>query len=476
MKTQIKLDWINLLSKNRLHAKSHDDNTDYDARNEYQRDIDRIIFSTAFRRLQDKTQVMPMPDSDFVRSRLTHSLEVASLGRSMGKLIGKFVVEKENLDKKHYSPDDFGNIVAAACLAHDIGNPPYGHSGEKAIGEFFNKFLNDPLNDEILKDLSDSQKLDLIKFEGNACGLRVLANNHPSGVKGGLRLTFAVLGTFIKYPKGSEDINENEEILKFNFKGKNIKNEKRKSQSKFGYFNEESVVFKNIIDELKLIPIAKKGEAITSYCRHPLAFIMEAADSVAYHIMDFEDGHKMNFIPTQIVQKHLFNIIKNSTDERCVKDDWQKIKNKDEKIGALRSKALNQLIYECVQAFKENYKQIMTGEFDQELVDIIPASDILRKIKDEHTIENYYRHSSVIDNELAGYEVLGSLLALFVSAIPDPNSDKSKKILLKMPTHFSKIIKDKKAPIYLKLLTCADHVARMTDGYALSQYQKFYGH
>lgn len=467
------LDWKKLLSPKRLNADVVQE-TDFDARSEYQRDIDRIVFCSAFRRLQDKTQVMPLPQSDYVRSRLTHSLEVASIGRSLGNLVGKFIIEKEALE--NVTKDDFGNIVVAACLAHDIGNPPFGHTGEKAIGKFFERFFEDEKNEPIVSQLTDEQKSDFLKFEGNAAGLRILANDHSSGRLGGLKLTYSTLGAYSKYPTGSKN-------TEFNELGKAT--EGRKSQSKFGFFQEEREVFSKIADELGLIKLAesKKNPA---WCRHPLSFLLEAADSLTYLIIDFEDAHKLGYINSIEAEEILYSIVKRTTDSRCNIDDWKSIENKDERIGALRAKALNSLIYECFSEFKDKYNDIMTGRFDKELPDCIQSTSDLDRIK-QLCINSYFGHSSVIDIELAGFEVLGGLLDCFTGIIIEFEEKRrkgekleikdarNKRLLLKMTSQFAEPLKSPEVSVYKKLLICADFVSRMTDGYAMKLYKKLKG-
>jgi dGTPase len=462
----IKMNWDTLLSSDRFCASKYEE-TDFDARSEYQRDIDRIVFCSAFRRLQDKTQVMPMPQSDFVRSRLTHSIEVASIGRSLGNLVGKYVIDKEELDA--ITKDDFGNIVAAACLAHDIGNPPFGHTGEKAIGKFFNIFFQQ--NKDIANKLSTAERNDFLEFEGNAQGLRILSNDHPSNRPGGLRLTYATLGAFCKYPKGSVETDFNE---------LGLQESDRKSQSKYGFFQEERIAFNTIANTLKLLPLSKAECDNSSWCRHPLSFLMEAADTLTYSIIDFEDGHKLGFITTQDAEDILYPIVERTTDSRCNKEDWRQIKDASERIGALRSKALNSMIYECFILFRDNYSKIISGSFDKELPDYIPSAADLDKIK-KMSRNKYYNHSSVIDIELAGFEVLGGLLKLFTDCIIEfEQKGKIKdaqniRILLKMSQQFSEPILSKEVSVYKKLLICTDFISRMTDGYAMKLFKKLKG-
>ncbi|MGN6566863.1 MAG: dGTP triphosphohydrolase [Flavipsychrobacter sp.] len=451
-----RLDWNRLLLKDRLFAAKHKASDDFDVRTEYQRDIDRILFSTAFRRLQDKTQVLPFPGSDFVHTRLTHSLEVSSIGRSLGKLVGNFVINKGEINDATIAPDDFGNIVVAACLAHDIGNPPFGHTGEKAIGKAYKK-------EKISSKLNPLEAGDLINFEGNAAGFRILTNDHASAIPGGLKLTYATLGAYSKYPCASIK-------PKLNTLGNHGK---RKSLSKFGYFQQEKDIFKKVANELGLIHLSLDSEN-GAWCRHPLAFIVEAADTFTYRIVDLEDAHKMNFICTKKTEDLLFEIVKRSADPRCDLNDWKSIKDPNERIGALRSKALNSLIHEAFIVFKDNYEDIMTAKFDKEIPDIVPSQPYLETIENE-TKQHFFRHSLVIDVELAGFEVLGGLIGQFVDALKNPNDIQSKRLLLKLSDQFKDEIALPTTSYYKKLLLISDFVSRMTDSYALDLFRKLKG-
>ncbi len=451
--------WSKLMTDRRLKAKTYD-NLDFDARNEFQRDIDRIVFSSAFRRLQDKTQVFPLPINDFVHTRLTHSLEVASVGRSLGKLVGSYIVKQGETSDTTLTSDDFGNVVAAACYAHDIGNPPFGHSGEKAIGTYF---ISEK-GKEIIKDLTPSQKKDLEQFEGNAAGFRILTNDHPSKIEGGLRLTYATLGAFSKYPTASVKPKYNELGLSFT---------KRKSHSKFGYFQSESSIMQEVANECGLIQLSSKESDTTSWCRHPLTFLMEAADTICYYIIDLEDGHKIKIMDTEEVEDLLFSIVNESPDTRCDKNDWKSIKHTDERIGALRAKAINTLVYESYSVFKENYEAMMTGNFDTEIPDIIHSSKHLEKIKDK-SIENLYNHINVVEVELAGYKVLGGLVDIFLGAVLNPKQTPNNKLLKLLPKQFQLDNSDDN-DIYMKAMKVCDYVSRMTDSHAIDLYRKLMG-
>lgn len=461
-----RMNWSQLLCDERLFATKYTENAEYDVRTEFQRDVDRILFSSAFRRLQDKTQVMPFPGSDFVHTRLTHSLEVSSVGRSLGKLVGNHIINKlQELDSGKYTVDDFGNIVVAACLAHDIGNPPFGHSGEKAIGKAFKSQIRKI--QDLYPELLDSNKHslnDFIEFEGNAAGFRILTNDHPSGIDGGLKLTHATLAAFTKYPCSSNV------DRKFNDIGKSV--DKRKSHSKYGFFDREKEIFRIVAEKTGLI-LLTEDSSNNSWCRHPLAFIVEAADTFTYKIIDLEDAHKMGCISTDVAADLLMRIVNNTTDARCDKEDWKNIKTADEQIGALRSKALNVLIHEAFTVFKDRYEDIMSGRFDLEIPDCVTSKDILKEIS-KTTRNKFFRHSSVIDVELAGFEVFKGLVEMFVNALLYPKDPQSEKLFLKLPIYLSEAI-EKESSFYNKLLYTSDYLSRMTDSFAIDFYRKLKG-
>lgn len=447
----MELNWEKLLSKERL-SETKKETKQTDIRSEYQRDYDRILFCSPFRRMQDKTQVFPIPKSDFVHNRLTHSIEVSSVGRSLGLLAGKFIIEEKGL--KEFSAQDIGEIVASACMAHDIGNPPFGHSGEKAISSFFTsntfKKLNFPVTDDI--------KNDLIKFEGNAAGFRILTNDHPSGINGGLRLTYATLGTFTKYPWESKAIINEGAMNSFCKK------------DKFGFFTTEKQIFKKVAQELGLMRLS---EDPLIYCRHPLSFLMEAADTICYRAIDIEDAHKLGLISFDDASKNLRSIIKKSEGNSDYNDKkYKNISKKDEgeAIGYLRAKAIHVLIYQAIEVFKNRYDEIMTGKYNTELMHEAESKTELDNIK--NLLENsVFNNRAVLQLELAGFEVMGELINLFAAACLDSGHSKSKKLLSLLPTQFkSTDLKDSK-----QLLLIAEFVSRMTDSYAVDFYKKIKG-
>ena len=382
-----RMDWRKLLSTTRVYDSKNDTSSESqfeDPRSPFERDFDQIIFSYPFRRLQDKTQVIPFPEFDFVHTRLTHSLEVASVGRSFGKLVAKLIEDKEEEEvvKKVFennTPSDIGALIAAACLAHDIGNPPFGHSGEDSISNYFKE--NDNSRKRILTILSKKQKEDLCNFEGNANGFRIIANNYGRGVNP----TYALLGTFTKYPRESY-------LDKDPYKCY-AKEEKPKSQTKYGFFQAEKEMFKNIAKELELIRIEGIGEEDIAYHRHPLAFLMEASDDIAYGMIDFEDGCRLGLID---FEKNYKIKIKNKEfnkspkqilceiaklDDSFCEDKLKKFNDYKQQLSYLRSKVINVLIHKCFDVFKNNYEGIMKGEFDKDLISCISDDIVIENLK-----------------------------------------------------------------------------------------------
>jgi dGTPase len=452
------MNWEKLLNSRRLG----DERENYDAfahRSAFQRDYDRIIFSSAFRRLQDKTQVFPIPENDFVHNRLTHSIEVSSVGRSLGNLAGQFVIEQEPaLQEKGNSMHIFGDIVAAASLAHDVGNPPFGHSGESAIGHYFKK--NEQLRSEF--SLDERQWADLTRYEGNAHGFRLLTNHHPDEIRGGLRLTYATLGCFAKYPRASAV--HNQDLAEPELK--------RTSAKKFSFFQSEQKLFSEVATELGLQKISRHGAEQDVWARHPLVFMVEAADNICYRIIDLEDGYKLGYLKLNEMEELLFPLLERSHDAAEAVEKYGKIKDNGEKIGYLRAKAINVLIWESMDVFKKQYNEIMAGTFDREITDLIRSTDLLEgPIKKANIF--LYNRKPVIEIELAGYQVISGLLERFMDMQLHPGRGMNKKLRQLLPEQFH--AKDTDSG-YEKIMKIVDFVARMTDSYALNLYRRLSGH
>lgn len=412
-----------------------------DTRLGFEVDYDRIIFSAAFRSLQDKTQVIPMSKTDFVHTRLTHSLEVSVVGRSIGRLVGKKIIEKyPHLKEIHgYQANDFGAIVAAASLAHDIGNPPFGHSGEKAIGEYFSIGKGQKYKDQ----LTDKQWQDLIDFEGNANGFSVLTSSRP-GIEGSIRLTYAVLGAFMKYPKESLPKKPTSNI----------------SDKKYGFFQTDKDFFKEVADELGLIP-NKSGNDI-GFERHPLAYLVEAADDICYTIIDFEDGINLGLVSEDYALEYLIKLVKDTIDTA----KYQTLTTKEDRISYLRALAIGNLINDAVRVFIENEEAILKGEFPYALTD---KSKYKAQIDDiiKLSVKNIYQSREVIEKELSGYQIINNLLDKFITAYNNNYEGKATnydKLLLKILPEKHHLEKE---TLYERLLHICHFISMLTDGKAV---------
>lgn len=420
-----------------------------DTRLGFEVDYDRIIFSSAFRSLQDKTQVIPLSKTDFVHTRLTHSLEVSVVGRSLGRLVGKQLLEKyPHLKEIHgYHMNDFGAIVAAAALAHDIGNPPFGHSGEKAIGEYF-KTGN---GQQFKGKLTDKEWQDLIDFEGNANGFSVVTGSRP-GVEGSLRLTYATLGAFMKYPKESLPKKPTSNI----------------ADKKYGFFQQDKSFFKEVASELGLIP-NKSGDDI-GFERHPLAYLVEAADDICYTIIDFEDGINLGLIQEEFALEYLIKLVKKNIDS----DKYNALVTKEDRISYLRALAIGSLINDAVKVFIENEKQILEGRFPHALTD---KSEFKAQMDDviKISVKNIYQSKEVIEKEVVGYQVINTLLDKFSSAYNNKFEGKSSNydelILKLLPEKFI----TEKMSLYERLMHICHFVSMLTDGKALQLFKTIQG-
>lgn len=439
--------WIQLLSPSRLHVSAKA--SVGDIRSEFDKDYDRLIFSNPFRRLQDKTQVLPFPERDFVHTRLTHSLEVSSVGRTLGKLAGEYILKTyPELVEKGYTSQDVGAIVAAACLAHDIGNPPFGHAGEDAISEFF-------LKTNILSSLSLTPKEmeDMTHFEGNAQGFRILNKSHYQGLK----LTSATLAAFTKYP--CESLLHDRDV-------------KRKSQKKYGFFQTERHAFKKLADEVGLYPLAHATDEYI-WCRHPLAFLVEAADDICYSIIDLEDACRLGFIPFDEVYDLLIEILGND----FTPAKFSRVKDQNEKVGLLRALVIGKLVDQVANTFFQYESQILNHQFDRALTDLIESRDALKKII-EVSVQKIYNARIVIETQTVGYEVIHGLLEIFCEAVIDAKrgegrSFKNKNIIKLLPHQFKEQLETESD--YETILAITDFISGMTDSYAISLYRKIKG-
>ncbi len=438
------MNWKTLLQPFRegdLTPRSHDPKGE---RSIFEQDYDRIIFSTPFRRLQDKTQVIPLPEHDFVHNRLTHSIEVSSVGRTLGKIAGNRLLEAYPEISAQLSVHDIGAIVAAASLSHDIGNPPFGHSGEAAIGEFFlggqGRFFKSKVNDFEWEDLTN--------FEGNANGFRILTNPYVSG-NGGLRLTYPTLAAFTKYPKAS--------LPRFTHP--------KASQKKFGFFQTEKDIYQEIAQKLEIEAVGVGSNQ--EYIRHPFVYLVEAADDICYQIIDFEDGLRLDWIDFSKAEKLLIDIAGDSFYAK----NYAQLSSKEEKAGYLRAVAINNLVKEMAALFITREKEMLTGSFNQSLMSLSIYAEPLAEVK-KLSLEKIYKARQVLEIEAAGFEVIGGLLGFFVDAVlTERPSQQHKKILELLPVE----VKNKELTNYCKLLNVCSYVAGLTDKHAINLYRKLKG-
>lgn len=443
------MNWSQLLSLKRFGDKQPRLRKDQnETRLGFEVDYDRIIFSDSFRSLQDKTQVVPLSKTDFVHTRLTHSLEVSVVARSLGRIVGEKILEKHpSLAAEGYGINDFGAIVASAALAHDIGNPPFGHSGEKAIGEYF----KNGKGKQYKEYLSAKEWQDFIDFEGNANGFRIL-NESKIGMEGGIRLSYATLGTFIKYPKESLPKKPTKNI----------------EDKKYGIFQSDVPFFSNVAEELGLIATGTNENI--SYKRHPLAYLVEAADDICYTIIDFEDGINLGLIDEEYAIEYLIKLVKDTIDSK----KYSLLEFKKDRLSYLRALAIGTLINEAAIIFLENEDLILEGAFSFSLLDKCTyeaqINDIIKL-----SVEKIYKSREVVEKELVGYSVIATLLDVFLSGInkkyENTLTNYDKLVLNLLPESLQK----PKETLYLRTLSICGYVASLTDGSALLLYKKLKG-
>ena len=416
------------------------------ARSPFEMDYDRIIFSYPFRRLQDKTQVFPLPDHDFVHNRLTHSLEVSSVGRSLGKMVGEEILKREK--GLEFTPADFGAIVAAACLAHDIGNPPFGHSGEKAISEFF---LAHPEGKLFEAKVSREEWADLIAFEGNAQGFRLLCHAQNRG----LRLTYATLAAFAKYPCQSH------------FEGKS---KGKKSQKKYGFYQTEKEIFSRVA------AVTGMAEEITgvAWARHPLVYLVEAADDTCYHIIDLEDGCRLGWVSFDEARDLLAEII----GDAYKPEKLEELETVEEKMATLRAMAINTLVGQLTRAFLEHKNEALAGTLNADLFSLVPSSPALERIR-QLSVTKIYQSKPVMEKEAAGFQVISGLMEAFCSAAYkvrfDDNPGYRDRHVFKLMLADILLGLQKSGTVYELLRSVLDFISGLTDGHALSLYRNLAG-
>ena len=439
------MEWKQLISNKRFgqehkHAERHDD------RSEFKRDYDRLIFSSAFRRLQNKTQVFPLPGSIFVHNRLTHSLEVASVGMSIGNDISRRVIQKRP-ELKDTLVEEIGTIVSAACLAHDLGNPPFGHSGEKAILTFFSEGPGQKIKSMVSSEFWD----DITHFEGNANAFRILTHRFKGRRQGGFVMTYSMLASIVKYPFAS--------CLAGN-------------HGKFGFFASEAESYRKIADELGIFCKSAPGEPL-KYARHPLVYMVEAADDICYEIMDIEDSHKLkilSFAETEHLLLSFFDEdIQQKIRQRIIDEE---LTDENEKVVYMRASVIGKLENECVAAFLAHEEEILAGTFEGSLIDHI--SERQKKAYKEGEKISYskiYQSKPVLDIELSGYQIMATLMEVFIEAAVNPSRFYSKQLLRRVSSQYD--IENEN--LEERIMAVIDYISGMTDIYALDIYQKING-
>lgn len=437
------MDWTTLISAKRFGLEEfHEERREN--RSEFQRDYDRLVFSAPFRRLQNKTQVFPLPGSIFVHNRLTHSLEVSCVGRSLGNDVAKAILARKPELQNSYLPE-IGSIVSAACLAHDLGNPPFGHSGERAISTFFSEGRGMALK----KDLTMEQWEDLTHFEGNANAFRLLTHQFEGRRKGGFVLTYSTLASIVKYPFSSS------------LAGK---------KSKFGFFVSEEESYRKIATELGLIQLSEQP---LKYARHPLVYLVEAADDICYQMMDIEDAHKLKIITTDETKELLMAFFSEDRQSR-LRSTFQIVNDINEQIAYLRSSIIGLLVRECTRVFLEHEQEILAGTFEGALIKHIaegPAAAYNHCA--EISLKRIYRSQDVLDIELAGFRIISTLLELMVDAVTLPGKEKAYSELL--TNRVSDQYNIKSPVLYERIQAVLDYISGMTDVFALDLYRKING-
>lgn len=446
------MQWQTLISNKRL-GQTHSNSSEgahhperHDERSEFKRDYDRLIFSAPFRRLQNKTQVFPLPGSIFVHNRLTHSLEVASVGMSLGCDVARDVIRRHP-ELAGTRIEELGTIVSTAGLAHDLGNPPFGHSGEKAIQTFFTENEGEHLHGLISPPLWE----DLTHFEGNANAFRLLTHRYSGRRTGGFVMTYSMLASIVKYPYAAVYAGDH---------------------GKFGFFNTEAETFRSVADELGMICLSADGEPLR-YARHPLVYLVEAADDICYEIMDIEDAHKLKLLSFEETRDLLLAFFDEDTQERILRRIvTENITDRNEQVVYMRASVIGKLENECAAAFLANEQDIMNGTFKGSLIKAI--SERQRRAYQrcsEVAVERIYRSKPVLDVELAGYRVMTTLMEQLIEAAVSPHRFYSQQLLRRVSNQYEIDSPD----VETRIMAAVDFIAGMTDVFALDFYQKISG-
>lgn len=436
------MNWQQLLSAKRFGMEEYQDGKHHD-RTDFQRDYDRLIFSSPFRRLQNKTQVFPLPGSIFVHNRLTHSIEVSCVGRSLGVVVGKELRKKYPQSNADF--EEISSVVAAGCLAHDLGNPPFGHSGETAITSYFSEGKGQHLEEKVR--LEGGRWEDFTNFEGNANSIRLLIHQFKGRRKGGFVMTYSMLASIAKYPYSATVSN---------------------GKGKFGFFQAEEEDFKKIATELGMICLQ---ESPLQYVRHPLVYLVEAADDICYKMMDMEDAHKLGLLSKEETVNLFLNFFPQERQQK-MRRTMEYVSDTNEQIAYLRSSVIGLLVDECARVFVENEETILEGKFEGSLIkQIAQLPNEAYQTATKVSIKKIYKTKDVVDIELAGHRIIGFLLDTFITAIESPEAKYSQLILSRVPEQF-----EIDAPLlYQRILAVLDFVSGMTDIYALDLYRKITG-
>ena len=440
------MEWTRLISNKRLgqehrHTERHDDRT------EFKRDYDRLIFSAPFRRLQNKTQVFPLPGSVFVHNRLTHSLEVASVGMSLGNDVAQRIVSEKRPDLCGTMFEQIGQIVSTACLAHDLGNPPFGHSGEKAIQTFFTEGAGKELKSSVSPAFWD----DITHFEGNANAFRLLTHQFKGRRAGGFVMTYSTLVSIVKYPYASS------------VSGK---------KKKFGFFQSEQQYYQRIADEMGIICKSEPDEPLR-YARHPLVYLVEAADDICYEIMDLEDAHKLKILSYAETEELLLGFFEDDVKQKilCRIHD-EELEDPNEKVVYMRACVIGKLENECVNVFVKHEDEILNGTFEGSLIDhISPLQHDAYKRCAKLSVQRIYRSRPVLDVELSGYKIMATLMEQMTEAVMHPERYYSQQLIDRVSSQYDINADD----LETRIMAVIDYIAGMTDVYALDVYQKING-
>lgn len=456
------MNWQGLYSERRTGDKEDKKANTDTVRTSFLRDYDRIIFSSAFRRLQNKTQVFPLPGAVFVHNRLTHSLEVASVGRSLGKSVGDVIAAKykhESEDFAEFYKYDLASVIAAACLAHDIGNPPFGHSGEDAIRTYF-KELDGEMKTMIHERLSPNQLMDFEKFEGNSNALRILTNRFNEKEEGGYRLTYTTLASIVKYPCSS--------TAGFRSGGPI-------STKKSGFFDSETSTYQSIAQTLGIPALEGYGDV---YARHPFVYLTEAADDICYRVIDLEDAHRLGITSYEKITELFFPFFEQKEEGKMDLDYLRRkldnIVDANQKVQYIRAVWIGLMTSKLAKAFLDNEPAVLNGSLNTDLMKCLSGEDYaLIKNINEYSVKHIYNYRSVVEIELAGYNVIGGLLKEFIYAVLYPTKSKSRKLIELVSSQFP--ITQQREHLYSDIQSVVDFISGMTDLYAIDLYRKITG-